>query len=71
MNAQFAKVVTPIINDYLQKYNLKMDEISENWGLLKYQNGHFAEHIDYPMKKDGCMHIATQILIPPLELCSY
>ena len=39
--------------------------------MLEYTSGHFTEHIDKQVNNETHFQVATQILIPPRNICSY
>lgn len=39
--------------------------------MLEYNFGYFTEHIDRQVDTETHYQRATQILLPPLELCHY
>ena len=39
--------------------------------MLEYNSGHFTEHIDRQEENETHYQVATQILLPPTQLCNY
>lgn len=64
-------MVDPYVSNYLEKYNEKEDRVCDRWKMLEYDGGHFTEHIDRQEETDTHYQVATQILLPPKELCNY
>ncbi len=41
------------------------------WKMLRYTGGHFIEHVDRQENTETHYQVATQILLPPKNLCNY
>ncbi len=59
-----------IIRDYLGNIG-NISEDCKQWKMLKYNAGHFLEHVDKQVNTETLYQVATQILIPPKSLCCF
>ena len=59
------------MNEYLKVCSESENRVSDRWKMLEYNRGHFVEHVDKREDTETHYQVATQILLPPKEICNY